>query len=267
MVIALNFSQRYYHFVALQGSRSVLRKEFFEKWKIREIKKERIDKDCKLFHYSMSSKLPFYRGAVNNESGSGFKPNNNDLLVVEYSKLNIVLIGFPFRRMAIELINSLVSSYGVLSRSRFIKVDMFPLLEESHKHTDMLFEGNQYWLVGVFIDVFGSSYLSTVKLAGNKPLDSEIYKEYFKDKLLNDKTNHILNRSILKSKVDIGSEGDQQLIISTLHIDRFGNYKLFLQDGAKNLKSLHIMFYFLNHLNCLKATSNKPSDHIENDEI
>lgn len=251
-------SQRYFHFICLKGNKNVIKRAFFDKWNIKESVKIKIDSNYWLYKMTFTSNYQYYKGEFDNS----LKKNNNppfifDIILIDFFALGITAIGFPFKKMTIDLVFSLVSDYKVLANSNFIKIDMNKLIKANDKHTDIYHNENHFFLGGVYLSISGNSFLSTVKLVGDKPLDSEIYINYFKQSLLN-KNSH-LDKCILKCKSNIK-------INSTIHIDKFGNYKLYVQNMGKNLLTLPAIFEFLNSINCFVETPINPVNHILEEE-
>jgi hypothetical protein len=205
----------------------------------------------------ITSEIPYYRGTED------FSENGKlifDGVLFDHRQLNLTLLGFPFKKLTSDLINVLVRDYGLVKESSFINVDMGALIHANDKSTDLSFGNNQFFLAGVYLTVSGDSFLSTVKLEGDKPLDSELYKEYFKPRINNKQSR--LERCTMKCKVDIGQDPTAGKTLSSIHIDKFGNYKLYVHANGKNLNSIPAIFDFLNNIGCLATTPYNPTSHI-----
>lgn len=266
MDIQLNYTQRYYHFIAFEGSKEIIKKSFFNEWSVKEQSRAKLKNSCVIYHYSIKVVSTYFRGDFNNPNRAIIDPNISDFLIIDYPLLNIVVLGFPFRRQTVDLVKSLINDHSILSKSNFIKVDMNSLIKANNKHTDLFHNENHFWLGGVFINITGDSFLSTVKLTGDKPLDSDIYRNYFKEKLNRKDKKSGVERCILKSKVGITNDDTEYQVSSSIHIDKFGNYKLYLQTKARNLLSIPSTFDFLSSLDCLTSTPRNPVEFIENDD-
>ncbi len=261
----LKLTARYYHFVALSGGKDVLKKDFLKAHRITENGSQKIDTNCIIYQFNYESDKQYYRPEmISNPRAKG--PFNFDLLLIEQPQSGIVLLGFPFRSMTLILMSSLEKDYRVLSKSNFIKPDLLKLIRANHRRTDLYFNDNHYWLGGVFISLTGDSFLSNVKLAGDKPLDSDIYKNYFKEKLSKEGTKSGLEKCLLKSKVPLDKDVKDVTVTSTIHIDKFGNYKIYVQNKGKNLVSMPATFDFLKNLECLVQTPKNPVFHISTEE-
>jgi|JI61114BRNA_FD_contig_31_143278_length_1005_multi_4_in_0_out_0_2 hypothetical protein len=261
----LKLSQRYYHIVALKGSTDLISKNILLKIKMELVEKIKYNSDCVVKLLSFTTDHQYYRGELDNSIGENSNPPYRyDIVIIEHKSVNISILCFPFKKLAVDIVTLLVSKYNILNKSNFFKVDMSNLIKSYNKHTDLYFNNNHFFLGGVFLTISGDSFLSTVKLEGDKPLESHIYKEYFKDRL---KTNSCrLEKCILKCKPDL-NQIDAIKAFSSIHIDKFGNYKLYMQSKGKNLLTVQASFEFLNNLNCLLETPNNPVSHILKEDL
>ncbi|MBK9672324.1 MAG: hypothetical protein IPO70_08720 [Bacteroidetes bacterium] len=250
-------TQKYYHFICLKGSKNSIKKSFWSSWNIKESERIRINSDCSLYRYTLTSKYQYYKGDIDNSLNKNRKPPFLfDIVLLDYSSIDVVIIGFPYKKMTIDLVTSLINDHKVLTNSNFIKINMDTLIHAYDKHTDIYHKENHMFLGGV-LTITGNSFLSTVRLIGDKPLDSEIYINYFKKNLLNKKSN--LDKCILKCKTNIN-------INSSIHIDKFGNYKLYVQSKGKSFLALPAIFEFLHSIDSFKETPNNPVFHILDEE-
>ena len=258
-------SQRYYHIVALKGSNDLLSSRILKNLHIECYDKIKYNSECTIKFLAYTSTIQYYRGELDNTVGDvNTSPYTYDIIIIEDKSINLSVICFPFKKLAIDIVNLLVSDFNILNKSNFLKVDMSNLIRSYNKHTDLYYHNNHFFLGGVFLTISGDSFLSTVKLEGDKPLDSHIYKEYFKERL---KTNSCrLEKCILKCRPD-PKQAEAVKAFSSIHIDKFGNYKLYLQSKGRNLLTIQASFEFLNNLNCLLETPNNPIKHILNEDI
>lgn len=260
-------TKRYYHFVALKGSRKSIKPEFFKQWKIREKSINKLDDGGLMQVMEITTSFAYYRGESDYSANRDLKPPYVfTLFIIEHQKLNLTLIGFPFRKMAIDLMSSMQTTYKITSEASFVKVNMHKLIRAFSKHTDILHEKDNFTLGGVFISIDGDSFLSSVKLVGNKPLESDIYKAYFKQKLLTLQKKGGLDKCILKSSIGI-NDSALPLVRSSTHIDKFGNFKLYVHNLATNIPTFHHIFIFLNDFDCLEETTQNPVFHVIEDSI
>jgi hypothetical protein len=259
----LKQTQRYYHLIALKGSKNIVKKTFFSDWHIKEIATCSIEDNYTIYQMMMTSDYQYYHGEEDNSlNKNNTPPYIFDIIMFECSKIGIIVLCFPFKKMVVDIVTALLSTYDILIDSYFIKMDLHKLIHANDNYTDLFYNKNHFFLGGVFFSIKGDSFLSTVKLVGDKPLDSNIYKEYFKENL----SDFGLEKTIVKCRIE--SDFDDQILklSSTFHIDKFGNYKLYVQSKGKNLLTIPAIFDLLNNINCMVETSNNPVIHISKDE-
>jgi hypothetical protein len=257
----LKQTQRYYHLVALRGTKDMIKTGFFRDWHIEETGTYEIKGKCSIFQMLMTSDYQYYQGDTDrspNENGDGSFVF--DLLIVECLENNMTVLCFPFKKMAIDLVTALLSTYNILADSRFIKVDLHKLLRANDESANLIYKQNCFLLSGISFSMTNSS-LSSVRLIGEHPLDSDIYKDYFKEKL----NNFGLEKSTVKCEVKTDFDDRSVKLTSTFHIDRFGNYKFYLQSKGQNLWTIPEIFDLLKYRECTLETLNNPLNHILKD--
>jgi hypothetical protein len=254
----LKQTQRYYHLIALKGTKKIIKRAFFNDWNIKEVFTYSVENDYTVSQMAMTSDKQYYQGEIEDAQDiSNTAPFTYDIVIVECLKTDITVMCFPFKKMSVDITAALLSKYNILVKSRFIKADLHKLIHANDDTTDLFYEQNHFFVGGVFFSI-GDSCLSTVKLAGDRPLDSTLYKEYFRDNL----SRYELEKSVLKCKVGVNSDEQVIKLSSTFHVDKFGNYKLYMQSKGKNLLTVSAIFDLLNHIECLAETSNNPVTHI-----
>jgi hypothetical protein len=129
---------------------------------------------------------------------------------------------------------------------------MTKLIQAHESETDQTYDHSLFYLVGVDLAVSGDRYLSTVKLQGDKPLESDIYVKYFKKQ-----ADSHLEKCTMKCKVSQDPEIPR--VVSSFHIDKFGNFKLYVHSGGRNLITLPTIFEFLASIDCLTQTPTPPT--------
>lgn len=263
----LSLTQRYFHFVALDFEARKLPDGFFRAARLSKKGDPITLPTGQTFqHLHVSSDHRYDRGNFDRVSDeTPGPPFLYDAVLVESRDKDIVCLGFPFRKLAVRVVNILVEDFNILSFSKFIKVDMQVLIDLFDAHTDFVEEEskNHYFLAGVDLSLSGETYLSSVRLAGDKPLDSKLYKEYFKNRVKRKLSR--LERCILKGEISY-PEGATRPAVSSLHVDKFGNYKLYVQSQARNLPTIGVIFDFLHKQKALVPTLNNPVWHILEDQ-
>ncbi len=100
-----------------------------------------------------------------------------------YTKINAVVLCIPFKRLAIDIVDSLMRE--ILSKTFFLKTDLPKLVDSNKKYTDLLFQNNHFTLRGIVLkNTDATSNLSSLKIVGTKPLESVFYKKYIQKRKL-----------------------------------------------------------------------------------
>jgi hypothetical protein len=257
--------QRYFHLVALKGSRAIIKKQFFKDWRINEVERFEFNSGCIITQMSVITDYRYYGGETDYSlGGDNNPPFKYDVILVEYPKIEITILCLPFKNLAKNISFDLESKYNILSNSSFIKVDMEKLININDDYTDYYYNSNHFFFGGIFLSVSGDSYLSTVKLEGDKPLDSEIYKDYFKERINNHECK--LEKCIVKCRIEINEDDQAIKAKSSIHIDKYGNYKLYIHTNGKNLITIPVLFEYLSDISCLLDTPYNPVNHINSEE-
>lgn len=265
MSIDLLQSQRYYHLISYTGQKNLLKKSFLKDWKISARSKVEINEDCILNLMSITTDYRYYRGEDDLSINKNDKPPfMYDIFALEHKKLNMTILGFPFKSLTRNITKALVNDYGFIKTTDFLKTDLNKLIHVDEKHTDYYHNKNHFFFKGVYLTLSGNSYVSTVKLEGKKPLDSDIYKEYFKERLAENKSH--LEKCVLRSNTEIDYIDETIKSSSSFHIDKFGNYKLYVHSHSKNITTIISLFEFLHDNACLVETSKNPVLQLRNEE-
>ncbi len=258
-MIELKKTQRYFHFVALNGSPADrIRNGFYADRKIEKTRPEKVGANSTIQRLRVNSDYQYYRGLLDE--------NERDQLVFDgvlfnHKELNISLLGFPFKKMTADMVSRLMSKFALESTGDFVSVDMRKLILAHEEEPEQSYHDSDFFLAGVDLTVSGNQYLSTVKLQGDRPLESDLYKAYFKKKVDAEKSH--LEKCTMKCKVKRDS---LPRLISSIHIDKFGNFKLYVHSSGRNLETLPDIFEFLDSIKCLTRTPHAPTMHIFEDE-
>ncbi|MGH9762630.1 MAG: hypothetical protein ACREAC_17555, partial [Blastocatellia bacterium] len=186
------------------------------------------------------------------------------ITLAERRSLNISILGFPFKKMIVDMVSRLVNKFDLRSSGNFVNVDMAKLIRAHEEDSDQSYGHSQFYLAGVDLTVSGNRYLSTVKLQGDKALESDLYITYFKPKIHKDKSR--LEKCTMKCKVSTDSQDGHPRIVSSIHIDKFGNFKLYVHSDGRNLIALPPIFEFLGSIDCLAETPHAPTMNIAEEE-
>jgi hypothetical protein len=261
-MLELRQTQRYYHFVALTGSaRDRIRNGFYTDQRIDREKSIKLSANVSVQKLRFESQYQYYRGFVDTND-----PNQLifDGVLFNHTRLGICLLGFPFKKMIADMVSRLVHKFKLPSTGNFLNVNMTKFIQAHENDSDQSYAHSQFYLAGVDLMVSGDRYLSTVKLQGDKPLESDLYIEYFKDKIHTKKSR--LEKCTMKCKISEDSKPDSPRIVSSFHIDKFGNFKLYVHSDGRNVLTLPRIFDFLDSIKCLSETPHPPTMNMSDEE-
>jgi len=248
--IKLSEFQKVCHFIVFEGRKEAIPKGFYTDWGIHE-------KMTVSYHEATITQLQF-SNTLNFFPKAGTE-TTYDIIVIEFPTINITAIGFPVKYFAAKMTNDLVGLYRLQEKRNFITVNFPELIQRMEERSDILHNDNQYSLGGVFLLLTGDMFLSTVRLIGKKPLESDIYTSYFKNELNSQVKKIGTEKVILKGAItSIDNATLQYRGTSSMHIDKFGNYKFYIQKQGQNLLSVIEIFNMLKDKNCLISRSQKP---------
>ena len=256
-MIELKQTQRYFHFIALSGSPSDrIRSGFYGDQNIERTRPEKLG-NCTLQRLRVNADYQYFRGVLD---------ENADQLVFDgvllnHKDLNLSVLGFPFKKMMANMVSRLIDKFSLESSGNFVNVDMRKLILVHDKQPDQPYGDSEFFLAGVDLAVSGDRFLSTVKLQGDRPLESGLYTEYFRPKVRT--KNSRLEKCTMKCKINQDSE---PRVVSSIHIDKFGNFKLYVHADGRNLQTLPIIFEFLDSIGCLSSTPHAPTLNIFEDD-
>lgn len=258
-------SQRYFHFVVLKGKGKAISSGFLKTWNITQVQKHSLPNGCTFRHMTIESRNQYYRGEVDfSVNGDNSAPFIFDIIWLDFEKNGMTVLGFPFKRLAEDLVSSLISDYSLLKLNNFIKPNLNNLLKENQEQTEITFEKNNFQFVGLSLNIARSdSLVSTIKLEGDAPTGSEIYKDNFKQDV--ELGKYGLEKCSLKITIDKDYAPDFGKVITRIHLDKFGNFKLYLHNRGRNVISFPAMFAFLGKFDYFTETPNSPISHISED--
>jgi hypothetical protein len=257
----LNFiaSQRYFHVIAFNGASKAFNKKILnsinvtERTNLKDIKFDNI----LLKRFKISSGKPYHTGSEDfSFDNNGVAPFIYDFLLLELLKEKITFLCFPFKKLSKDVITELLLKQSLLKYGKFLKVDLNKLLKEDTP-TNYLTENISYFFNSVELGLLGELDLSTVKLEGDKPLNSSLYKEVFKEKIFSDSVR--VEKLGLKSNSAISTNDSIPKVNSSIHFDNYGNYKIYVQSSCENIITVPLIFSSLIERDCLVETSNNPT--------
>ncbi len=258
-------SQRYFHVIAFKNENNFFNNSLLKKLNITVEKTFEDISNVEIKQMSIVSSIPFYRGEQDfSLHGDGKAPFKYDMVLINLNKLNISLVCFPFKYLTKIIIKSLVQDYNILSKNNFIKIDLNNFIKSNQDHTDYYGDDITYFFSSINLVLTEESSLSSVKLVGDKPLDSSLYKNIFKDKINDDKCK--LEKCVVKSNTSVSEQEVIPKTKSAIHIDSFGNYKIYIHSTGKNIITIPLLFKHINDLNCLIETPINPVNNLKDEE-
>ena len=259
-MINLNQSKRNYYIVALKGNKEHISEKFYSKWKITPC--ERMEKEDFIINKMLLKSRRLYHSK--NDLNFPLNKNNKqpytyEILLIEYIKIDIYILCIPFIKLTKELVSSLVTEFNIIKNSNFIKPNLTRLVQCNEEQTDISLNKNHFIFGGVFLSNKGDSFLSSVRLTGDKPLESNTYKTYFKEMIKEEKFR--IEKLIIKCDTEISQNKSSAII----QIDKLGNYKFYIHNKGKNLFCIIALFELLNYMECFIPSPHNPTTLIEDE--
>ncbi|RNC86261.1 MAG: hypothetical protein ED556_08160 [Winogradskyella sp.] len=254
--------QRYFHVVVFNNENDFFNKRLLKILNFEvEFSYNDID-NVEINQLSIVSNLPFYRGekdfSVNSDGKAPFK---YDSILINQKSLGISMLCLPFKLLAKVIVEKLINDHNVLAKNNFVKVDLNKLIKSNHNHTDYYTEDLTYFFSSINLTLKEESTLSSVKLDGDKPIDSSLYKEVFKNKINDGKCS--LEKCVLKLNTSISENSNVPKTKAAVHIDTFGNYKLYVHTSGNNTVTLPLLFENLEQMGCLNYTPINPIKNLK----
>ncbi len=258
----LLIKKRYYHFIVL---RKIEKYSFSEFWNnIGSIftgvhySKNISFKNFEIQHKRLKSNTLFARGALFKEislNKDGNPPYLYDLFAIKTSILSdeFYLLIFPFSAMARIVIDNLITKHLLRKMCDIITARVPSIILTEDLNIDEEIDTS---VVSLDIVIKDDNNLSLLKIGGDSPLNSDLFK------------NHVLNNinekyfNPYKCGLSCGlSYSDDSLshsIRSRVHMDIFGNFKFYIHIDGKNLIVLPFFIKRLISIDCLNTVSLNP---------
>lgn len=259
--------QRYYHVVAYESNNNLYTLQSF--WKDCGIlKKENIiSHDLENFvieQGKLVTDIKYHFGeegfSLNDDDKAPYK---YDLFAVRLKKQNLLIFGFPFKNIAREKLQKIIGQKKILEKGNFIKTDLNKLIKHSNKQTQFSNDSFITHFSGVELVLTAETNISSVNLDGDMPLESNLYRNVFLDKVENNECK--LEKCSLKCETIEHKSNSIPKTKSNIHLDLFGNYKFYVHQSGKNIFTIPFLFEMLSKLKCLKTTLINPILRLENE--
>ncbi|MDL5051914.1 hypothetical protein QQ054_38570 [Oscillatoria amoena NRMC-F 0135] len=255
--------KRYYYFVALEGNLLDLKSIIYNCLNIKTVKNSFNSDSYDIENVIVESNLQFFNSNQDNSvNGDGQPPFQYTVFIVGIPNSEILVLGFPFKSLAKEITNKLSLDRNLLKSGSYLKprFDDLILLDES-KFT------NDDWLMNfssLDLELGGESDVSSVRLSGDRPINSTLYKKTFLSLIKKDECS--LTGCSLKCQV-VSSEYLVTRSRANIHVDLYGNYKFYVHTSGRNVNTIAYLFIFLKKYNCIKSTFINPINKLkDNDE-
>lgn len=261
-------AQRYYHLVAFKADSSYSIQSFWNECGIEKSKEGQITYDLpsfKIEYRKILSNIPYYNGEKDYSVNSdGLPPFNYDMFALEIKDSQIFIFGFPFKLLAKAVLRNLIENNRLVSKGSFIKVDLNKLIKINSDKTltEGLFSTR---FIGIELTITGDTKITSVVLDGDEPLKSTLYKETFSKLIIEDKCK--VEKCSLKCETIKNDLVDIPKTKSNIHIDLFGNYKLYIHGTGNNIFTIPLIFNLLGNLDCLTSTLINPIKSLQDDQF
>ncbi|MET3980679.1 hypothetical protein ABIB62_003283 [Mucilaginibacter sp. UYP25] len=250
-------AQRYFHLVALNITEQYSTVDYYKNFGNYQRSKNHTihqTKDFVIEHVRIITDTPYYGGTKDySVKNDGLAPFNYDLFTIELKPLNILILGFPFKFLAKDILENLIRN-KLLQHANFIKPDLTKLIKENNDSALMLNNFSSHFS-GVELSLNGDTNISSVNLDGDRPLDSTVYKTFFYNLIQRDECS--LEKCSLKNEI-LEETTDIPKTKSNIHLDLFGNYKLYIHGSGNNIFTIPSFFKALTEYQCIKTTLTNP---------
>lgn len=260
----LLINQRYYHFITLK--KNVNDYSFDDFWNnldslfFDEDFSENIESDnYEIQHKRLKSNQIFPRGNLINAISFdkvGNPPYQYDLFAIKTileGEIYFVFV-FPFSLMARIIVNDLINRNRLRQKCDIlaVKVPNFILKKELNIDNDI-----NIWVVGLDMVIKDDEDLSLLKIGGDKPLNSILYKNYVLNNI-SSKYFYPYKCSVACELFSENPEFYQPIVRSRIHLDVFGNYKFYIHIDGKNLLLIPNLIKRFIKINCMDIVAINP---------
>jgi len=265
--INLKSSQRYFYIVGFKYKAEVNLNKVCKSLKVR-IKKTFKHSNDKLryniWNLLILSNDQYFSGKQDfSENNDGKAPYVYDTILIELKQSNTVLFMFPSKLLGLKMVSKLMSGNEYLSKGKFIKPDIHKLVK-SIKSKDIISTHFSAHLSSVGLKLNDDIELSRIKLEGDRPLNTTLYKETFL-KLIN-KDEYLADLCSVKIDLEENHLSELPNTTASINMDSYGNFKCYIHSSGLNLHSFPLMLGFLNEKKCIEQTSLNPMNKISEDD-
>ena len=249
-LFALISSQRDYHFVAFRFQTKFSLSQYWRECGNASIINSYDTEDELIEHAKYTSDRLYYGGFSQDFSVNANRsaPYQYDLFAIQIKRLNIFLFGFPFQAIAKDIIDDFMPRH--FSNGKFQKIDLKRLVKTELKDAEE--EAYNAKFGGVAIKLSGDLNITSVNLDGLKPLESDIYTQFFKSSIENDSAYCSVEKCVIKFQI---KHEDHFISAANIHLDLFGNFKFYMHRTGSTIYNLPMFFHMLDKYKTIIPTT------------
>lgn len=275
----VNLDQHYFHFVILRNTKSLGLTEYWRHLGGRFIKVKNSEKshpDFEIQHRKLKTKYTYAGGKLLDSlatSGDSSAPYLYDVfaLRVKTDYDTYIVLAFPFAALARHSLDNLMSKLYVRKGVDFRKVDVTSLiLSGDNGIGEESFRAN---VVGLQVINSKDPNLSSVTLGGDNPLKSRLYENFLKESIKKDGKKIFPECCVLACEfhrphdASVQIVGNKGNVRARVHMDIFGNFKLYVHKGAENIVIIPYLLRELDVMKCLKKVSINPLLRLSKEDV
>lgn len=259
---------RYYHVIVFKFDTKYSLRSF---WKDCKIEAKAFsssvyeDDDIIVEKQSYISPIQYYFGESDYSATRNSKPPYSyDLFAIQIKEQDIFIVGFPFKSLARDLVKTLIEEKRYKTKGSFLKPNIGKVLKDTNSETF----GKDFVscsFCGLSLVLTGDKNITSINLGGDNPLESALYKKNFK-KMIEDNIS-TPEYGIIKCELSGLENGELPNTRANIHLDNFGNFKLYLHSSGKNIFTLPFLMLTLKRLKCLIPTITNPLISLEDEPI
>lgn len=252
--------KRYFHFVAYSNQQYSI-KSFWKDCKVlgKNIDVSHNSSDFTIEHGKLVTPIRFHdENGKEDYSITKDKepPFEYDIFAIELKSEKLLIFGFPFRSMGRYLLDKIFENNLLLKRGHFKKPDLNLLIKHANKNPEFTIPNFTAHFSSVELILTSETNISSVNLDGDKPLQSNLYRNVFLKRVEKDKC--LLDRCSLTCETFFDEAAEIPKTNSITHLDLFGNFKLYIHGTGKNTFTIPFLFNFLSKNMFLRDTSSNP---------
>lgn len=191
-------------------------------------------------------------------------PFSYDLFAIQIKGQDIFIVGFPFKSLARDVVKSLIVEKRYKTKGSFLKPNLGKVLKDtdSQNFGNGIISCSFSWLSMV---ITGDTNITSINLGGDYPLESALYRKNFKRMI--DENISTPENGIIRCELSGLSEGKLPNTRANIHLDNYGNFKLYLHASGKNIFTLPFLILTLKSLKCLTSTITNPLISLKDEQI